>query len=81
MLPSLPIELPEDTRLIRSTIPFGCAMLRFDKPCCNDAFVVLLCPQIGEVEEHRPIPVCDMCIDESGGLKWVTATVRVVCGI
>lgn len=83
MVPSLPCELPEGTQIIQSVFPLECAMLRFDLPCCNDAWTVLVCPQKGQydTEEHRLIPVCMMCVDDSGGGEWAAAVARKVHGL
>ena len=72
MKPSLPIELPVKTKLIEVTDPLECAMLRFGLSCGNDAYYAFICPEA--TYRHRIIPVCQMCMDDSGefqGKTWV----------
>lgn len=78
MVPSLPIELPRDTRIIHVADPLPCAMVRFGWPCGNDAQFVLVCTTPGRygTTQEQLIPVCGMCVDDAGGGTWIEALER-----
>lgn len=63
MVPSLPIDLPVNTFLIRVPSPQECGMQRLGQMCGNDAYHVLICPVPSGYD--WPIPFCEMCVDDA----------------